>query len=174
MPVPDPGHYYYKVTFVPDNPQSAFPELDIAPREAVAVTRQGAATPEQFARMFPGQNYLECIEIGCHNAEEEFFTLTGEHLDPDNSAILPRLQARLQTDPPRYPAVSTPENPLPRLKPWRELDPAVGAALLDLFSEYYYAFLWHTAEDDPDIEDAASLAKQLGITAADLEQPAAE
>ena len=172
MPIQDPSHQHYTVTYVPANPQTAFPGIDAPPKEQVAVTRNGAATPEQFARMYPGQNYLECISVGCHNADEEFLLLTGEHLDPDNAAIMPRLQARLQADPRTYPAVATPENPLPRLKPWRELDPAVGAALLELFAEYYTAFLWDTAEDDPDIEDAASLAKQLGLTAADLEIPA--
>ena len=165
MPIVDPGRYPYQVTYVPENPQQAFPGLDM-PREAVAVTRSGYATPEEFARRFPGQNFIDCISVGFNNAEGEFILLTADHLDPETSAILERLQKHLQ------PESAAPAQSLPQLRNWRDLDPAVAATLLDLYSEYYYALQYDTAEDDPEIEDAVSLARQLGVTAADLEIPA--
>lgn len=165
MPILKPERYPYRVTYVPEDPQTAFPGLD-APREAVAVTRSGQATPEEFARRFPGQSFQEALAYGCNNAEGEFLLLTIYHLDPENSAVLARLQAGLQ---PEAPAPEQP--PLPPLRSCRDPDPAVAATLLDLYSEYYYAFQLDTDEDDPEIADAVSLAQQLDITAADLEIP---
>ena len=111
------------------------------------------------------------------NAEGEVLFLTKEHLDPENSACLPRLRERLRrleaaaATPAPGGEPSDPE-PLPPLRPPGFLNPTRAAGLLSLYRQFYYAFQWDTANDAPELEEAAFLAQQAGIKAADLEMAA--
>ena len=102
------------------------------------------------------------------NAEGETLFLTKEHLSPENSAIMPRLWERLRRW--ENPEQALPE-PRPPLRPPGWLNPTLAAGLLYLYRQFYYAFQADTANDAPELEDAAALAQQAGMKAADLEMP---
>ena len=104
------------------------------------------------------------------NAEGETLFLTKEHLSPENSAIMPRLWERLRRL--ENPEQALPE-PRPPLRPSGWLNPTLAAGLLFLYRQFYYAFQSDTANDAPELEEAAELAQQAGLKAADLELPPA-
>lgn len=166
MPVTANRPYPVKLTFNPaDNPEQF--QGDYAGRETRV--RHGIMSIAELAERFPDQDFMDCLYQDFMNAEEEYIKVDIDHLSPDSSAVLPRLQQRLRRPPAAAPDSVT--KPSAKLRQPRDLDPAVAAELLYLYAQFYYAFQPDSSADSPELAEAVELARQAGITLADLEKP---
>ena len=166
MPVTANRPYPVQLTFNPADHPEQF-QGDYAGKETRV--RHGSMRVAEFQRLFPDQDFMDCLYQDFMNAEEEYIKIDIDHLDPENSAALPRLQQRLRRPPTAAPDSVT--KPSAKLRQPRDLDPAVAADLLNLYAQFYYAFRKDTVDDSPELAEAADLARQAGIALADLEKP---
>lgn len=166
MPVTANRPYWVQLTFNPADHPEQF-QSDCAGRETR--TRYGSFTVADSRELFPDRDFLDCVYNDLLNAEAECLGLDISHLSPDASAVMPRLQQRLRRPPTAAPDSVT--RPADKLRRPRDLDSAVAAELLSLYAQFYYAFRKDTADDIPELEEAAELARQAGITLVDLEKP---
>lgn len=166
MPVTANRSYPVKLTFNPADYPEQF-QGDYAGKETRV--RHGIMSIAEFTERFPGQDFMDCLYQDLMNAEEEYIKVDIDHLSPESSAVLPRLQQRLRRWAKIAPNSVT--RPADKLRRPRELDPAVAAELLSLYAQFYYAFRKDSSEDSPELEEAAELARQAGIALADLEKP---
>lgn len=166
MPVTANRSYPVRLTFNPADHPEQF-QGDYAGKETRV--RHGIMSIAEFQRLFPDRDFLDCLYQDFMNAEEEYIKVDVDHLSPESSAALPRLQQRLRRPPTAAPDSVT--KPSAKLRQPRDLDPAVAAELLSLYAQFYYAFRKDSSEDSSELEEAAELARQAGITLADLEKP---
>lgn len=166
MPVTANRPYPVKLTFNPADHPEQF-QGDYAGKETRV--RHGVMSIAELAERFPDQDFLDCLYQDFMNAEAECLRLDINHLSPDASAVMPHLQQRLRRPPAAPPDSVT--KPLSKLRRPQDLDSAVAAELLSLYAQFYYAFRKDTADDIPELEEAAELARQAGIALADLEKP---
>ena len=158
MPVTANRPYPVKLTFNPADHPEQF-QGDYAGKETRV--RHGSMSVAEFQRLFPDQDFMNCLYQDLMNAID--------HLSPESSAVLPRRPQRLRRPPTAAPDSVT--KPSAKLRQPRDLDPAVAAELLNLYAQFYYAFQPDSSADSPELAEAAELARQAGITLADLEKP---
>ena len=151
MPIRNPGRYPIHIAVTPSTHPDRF-HGKYAGRESRFL--YGISGIAEFPERLPGHRFMDCVYQDLHNAQGEYIFLTVDHLDPQNSAVLPRLQ-QLRSRPTEPPDNIT--DPVSRLRQPRDLDPATAAELLRLYARFYGAFQ-PEAEPDPDqLKKAAAL-----------------
>ena len=118
MPIRNPGRYPIHIAVTPSTHPDRF-QGKYAGRESRFL--YGISGIAEFPERLPGHKFMDCVYQDLHNAEGEYIFLTVDHLDPQNSAVLPRLQQlrSLPTEPP-----DNITDPVSRLRQTRDLDPA--------------------------------------------------